>query len=114
MTKKDDVVAAPKKPLLSAKIRLIESGTEDTINFVKQLQSAGVDYIAIHCRHRIDKHIGDAHWNAGGMIVNALSRDGTNYLPILLNGGIFDRYPSCPKSIRGNTLSCSNGGNWIS
>ena len=74
-----------RKPLLSAKIRLLENGADDTIDFVKRLHSAGVDYITVHCRHRTDKHNGVADWDSGGKIVDAVSRDG---LPIVLNGGI--------------------------
>jgi tRNA-dihydrouridine synthase len=76
-----------RKPLLSAKVRLLENGIDDTIDFVKRLQSAGVDYVTVHCRHRTDKHNGVADWDSGGKIVDALSRD---ELPIVLNGGISD------------------------
>lgn len=71
------------KPALSAKIRLLKSGIDDTIQFARKLQFAGVDYIAIHCRHRSDKHEGEADWDAGGKVVSALSD-----LPIILNGGV--------------------------
>jgi len=74
-----------KKPTLSAKIRLLDGGVDDTIQFVKKLQSAGVDYVAIHCRHRTDKHNGNADWESGGKVVACLSSEG---LPIILNGGI--------------------------
>ena len=74
-----------RKPLLSAKIRLLENGADETIDFVRRLHSAGVDYITVHCRHRTDKHNGVADWDSGGKIVDAMSNDG---LPIVLNGGI--------------------------
>ncbi|KAL7555142.1 hypothetical protein ACHAWF_018777 [Thalassiosira exigua] len=45
--------------LLSAKIRLLNGGVDDTINFVRRLKVAGVDFVAIHCRYRTDKHTGD-------------------------------------------------------
>lgn len=72
------------KPRLSAKIRLLDS-VDDTIKFVRRLQSAGIDYVAIHCRQRTDKHRGEANWEAGGEIVAAFSPE----MPIVLNGGIF-------------------------
>lgn len=74
-------------PLLSAKIRLLESGVEDTIIFVKRLQSAGVDYVTVHCRNKTDKHNGNADWDSGGKIVEALT---SSKLPIVLNGGVSD------------------------
>lgn len=75
------------RPRLSAKIRLLDDGVDDTIAFVRKLQSAGADYVAIHCRRRADKHDGTPDWEAGGKIAAALSPD----LPIILNGGIMDR-----------------------
>eukprot|EP00956_Cyclotella_meneghiniana_P018688 scaffold31296_cov62-Cyclotella_meneghiniana.AAC.6 len=72
-------------PTLSAKIRLMKT-VESTIEFIQQLHQAGLDYIAIHCRHRVDKHSGNADWDAGRRIVDALSSS----LPIILNGGITD------------------------
>ena len=73
------------KPLLSAKIRLLKGGLDETVAFVRRLQTAGVDYVTVHCRHRKDKHSGRADWELGGEI--AASSD----LPIVLNGGIADR-----------------------
>lgn len=72
-------------PLLSAKIRLLGSGVDDTVDFVKRLQLAGVDYVTIHCRVRSDKHNGSADWDAGGKIIDALS---SCNMPVVLNGGI--------------------------
>ena len=72
------------KPTLSAKIRLLDNGIENTIGFARKLKSAGIDFISIHCRHRADKHNGDADWNAGAKVVAALSPE----IPIVLNGGI--------------------------
>ena len=72
------------RPLLSAKIRLLEGGAAETIGFVRKLKAAGANYVAIHCRHRTDKHTGNADWEAGGKIVDAFSSE----LPIVLNGGI--------------------------
>ena len=72
-------------PTLSAKIRLIKSA-DDTISFIQQLHKMGIDYIAIHCRHRIAKHDGEADWDAGRKIVDALCPT----LPVILNGGIGD------------------------
>lgn len=71
-------------PTLSAKIRLMDS-IADTISFIQQLHRAGIDYIAIHCRHRIDKHDGKADWDAGRYIVETLPM-----IPVILNGGIRD------------------------
>lgn len=73
------------KPLLSAKIRLLDTGVDDTIEFVRRLQSAGVDHVAIHCRHRTNKHFGNADWDSGAKIVAAFV---SSELPIILNGGI--------------------------
>ena len=72
------------RPTLSAKIRLMNE-IDDTIAFIQQLHEAGIDYIAIHCRHRIDKHDGKADWETGRKIVQALPT-----LPVILNGGIGD------------------------
>ncbi|KAL7530582.1 hypothetical protein ACHAXR_003571, partial [Thalassiosira sp. AJA248-18] len=72
------------RPSLSTKIRLLESGVDDTIDFIRKCKSAGVDNIAVHCRHRPDKHNGDADWDSGGKIVAAFPSD----FPIILNGGI--------------------------
>jgi tRNA-dihydrouridine synthase len=81
----DDVRRDNIPPLLSAKIRLSENGIDDTINFVKGLHRAGVDYVAVHCRRRTDKHVGPPDWESGKRIVNVMSSYG---LPIILNGGI--------------------------
>ena len=83
-------------PTLSAKIRLMNS-TDDTISFIQQLRKAGIDYIAIHCRHRIAKHDGEADWDAGRKIVDALPPS----LPVILNGGIGDL--ECAKSVMHRT-----------
>ena len=72
-------------PMLSAKIRLLGSGVEDTIDFVKRLRSAGADYVTVHCRDRSDKHNGSPDWDSGGKIVDAMS---SYNFPIVLNGGI--------------------------
>jgi tRNA-dihydrouridine synthase len=71
-------------PTLSAKIRLMKH-VDDTIMFIQKLQQAGIDYIAIHCRHRIDKHDGKPNLDAGRKIVQAIPS-----LPVILNGGIGD------------------------
>lgn len=78
-----DNTSDTEKPLLSAKIRLLPSGVDDTIEFVRKLNSAGADYIAIHCRYRTDKHNGEADWASGAQIVAAVPD-----LPIVLNGGV--------------------------
>jgi tRNA-dihydrouridine synthase len=78
------------KPLLSAKIRLLDKGIDETINFIRNLQAAGVDFVTVHCRYRIDKHTGPPDYISGEKIVSAFS-NGNNengYLPIILNGGI--------------------------
>ena len=71
------------KPTLSAKIRLLDGEVDDTIAFAKKLKSAGVDFLAVHCRRRQEKHDGVPDWDAGREIVAALPD-----LPIVLNGGI--------------------------
>lgn len=71
------------KPTLSAKIRLLDDGVDDTIAFAKKMKVAGIDFLAIHCRRREDKHDGDANWDAGSLIVAALPDT-----PVVLNGGI--------------------------
>ena len=73
------------KLTLSAKIRLM-STADHTISFIRQLHKAGIDYIAIHCRNRVDKHDGQADWDTGRKIVESLS----SKLPVILNGGIGD------------------------
>ena len=95
-------------PLLSAKIRLLGSGIEDTIDFVKRLQSAGADYVTVHCRDRNDKHNGDADWDSGGKIVDALSSDN---FPIVLNGGIsnFNDYQRIMEQTKCHAVMAATG-----
>jgi len=71
------------KPTLSAKIRVLDGGVDDTIVFAKKLKSAGIDFLAVHCRRRQEKHNGEPDWDAGREIVAALPD-----LPVVLNGGI--------------------------
>ena len=71
------------KPTLSAKIRVLDGGVDDTIVFAKKLQSAGIDFLSVHCRRRQEKHNGKPDWEAGREIVAALPD-----LPVVLNGGI--------------------------
>jgi len=73
-----------KRPLLSAKIRLWDSGVDDTVAFVRRMKGA-IDMIAIHCRTREEKHDGRADWEAGKRLAEELSRDG---IPVILNGGV--------------------------
>ena len=77
------------KPTLSAKIRVLDGGVDDTIEFSKKLKVAGIDFLAVHCRRREDKHNGEPDWDAGRDIVAALPD-----LPVVLNGGI-----SCLKDV---------------
>jgi len=74
-----------KRPLLSAKIRLLDGGVDNTIEFSRMLKAAGLDYLAIHCRNRSAKHDGLANHEAGSRIVDAFDD-----FPIILNGGISD------------------------
>ena len=71
------------KPTLSAKIRILDGGVQDTISFAKRLKSAGIDFLAVHCRTRQEKHNGAPDWDAGREIVAALPD-----LPVVLNGGV--------------------------
>eukprot|EP00579_Thalassiosira_antarctica_P012762 CAMPEP_0201908122 /NCGR_PEP_ID=MMETSP0903-20130614/323_1 /ASSEMBLY_ACC=CAM_ASM_000552 /TAXON_ID=420261 /ORGANISM="Thalassiosira antarctica, Strain CCMP982" /LENGTH=424 /DNA_ID=CAMNT_0048442391 /DNA_START=63 /DNA_END=1334 /DNA_ORIENTATION=- len=73
------------KPRLSAKIRLLGSGVDGTIEFIRKLQTAGVAFVVVHCRRRTDKHDGNADWDSGGKIVAAFPSGF-----IILNGGISD------------------------
>jgi len=73
-----------KMPLLSAKIRLLDE-VDDTIEFIRRLKAAGLDYLAIHCRNRSAKHDGLADHEAGSRIVDAFDD-----FPIILNGAISD------------------------
>jgi len=70
-------------PRLSCKIRLLETD-EETISFAKNLQMAGCDILALHCRRRIDKHNGKPDLNAGNKVVNAVS------IPVIINGSEVD------------------------
>ncbi len=70
VSREDDV--PPRLPLLSAKIRLSENGIDDTVNFVLGLYRAGVDYVTVHCRRRMDKHLGPPDWESGRRIVDAI------------------------------------------
>eukprot|EP00986_Skeletonema_menzelii_P019687 scaffold28932_cov143-Skeletonema_menzelii.AAC.1 len=71
------------KPTLSAKIRILDGGVDDTIAFSNKLKSVGIDFLAVHCRKRQEKHNGAPDWDAGSEIVAALPD-----LPIVLNGGV--------------------------
>jgi len=75
-----------KAPILSAKIRLLDSDVENTVQFIKRLKPY-IDLIAIHCRTRKEKHDGKADWEAGKQIVEDLAND-ENSLPVVLNGGV--------------------------
>jgi tRNA-dihydrouridine synthase len=66
-------------PRLSCKIRLLETDDE-TISFAKNLQMAGCEILALHCRRRIEKHNGKPNLDAGKKVVNALS------IPVVING----------------------------
>lgn len=68
-----------KKPFLSCKMRLLETNDE-TISFAKRLEDIGVDMLAVHCRHRIDKFGGEAIISSGKKLVECLS------IPIIING----------------------------
>jgi tRNA-dihydrouridine synthase len=69
-----------KKPRLSCKMRLLETN-DTTIDFGKNLHSAGCEILALHCRRRGDKkHNGDPDLLAGKNVVNALS------IPVVING----------------------------
>ena len=74
-----------KRPFLSAKIRLLDGGVDDTIEFIRRLKAAGLDYLAIHCRNRSAKHDGLADHEAGSRNVDAFDD-----FPIILNGSISD------------------------
>ena len=74
-----------KRPFLSAKIRLLDTGVDDTIEFIRRLKAVGLDYLAIHCRNRAAKHDGLADHEAGSRIVDAFDD-----FPIILNGGVSD------------------------
>jgi len=96
-----------KRPLLSAKIRLLES-VDDTIEFIRRLKAAGLDYLAIHCRNRSAKHDGLADHEAGFRIVDAFSSEN---FPIILNGGLSD-YSTAMQVI--DQTDCHAGKSWFS
>ncbi len=66
-------------PRLSCKIRLLDT-VEETIKFAQNLQSAGCEILALHCRRRADKHNGKPDLLAGKLVANALS------IPVVING----------------------------
>ena len=68
-----------KKPFLSCKMGLLE-GNDETISFAKRLEDTGIDMLAVHCRHRIDKFGGEAMISSGKKVVDSLS------IPIIING----------------------------
>ena len=80
----DYPVGKERRPFLSAKIRLWDSGVEDTVAFIRRMKGS-IDMIAIHCRTREEKHDGRADWEAGKRLTEELSRDG---IPVILNGGV--------------------------
>ena len=67
---------------MSCKIRLDNRGTSETVRFARALQAAGCDLLAVHCRHRGQKHDGTPDFETGAQVVKALS------IPVVINGGI--------------------------
>lgn len=76
------------RPTLSCKIRLQDT-VQQTVQLARQLQGAGCELLAVHCRRRADKHNGPADWVAGRAVAEACRA--TNYLPVVLNGGLYTR-----------------------
>lgn len=77
-TFKEDI-RVKRLPFLSSKIRLRERD-EDTVSFATELEGAGCEILAVHCRRRSDEHSGEPDLVAGKMVVDALS------IPVLING----------------------------
>ena len=73
----------PVRPRVSTKIRLFPND-QDTIDFAKQLERAGCDVLAVHCRRAGEKHNGEPDYAAGALLVQALN------IPVVINGGIYD------------------------
>ena len=71
----------PKHLKLSCKIRLFES-MDETVRFAKQLEEAGCDILAVHCRHRVVKHNGSPDIKHGQLLVDSLS------IPVIINGSL--------------------------
>eukprot|EP00547_Thalassionema_nitzschioides_P000430 CAMPEP_0194202156 /NCGR_PEP_ID=MMETSP0156-20130528/2256_1 /TAXON_ID=33649 /ORGANISM="Thalassionema nitzschioides, Strain L26-B" /LENGTH=367 /DNA_ID=CAMNT_0038927571 /DNA_START=98 /DNA_END=1201 /DNA_ORIENTATION=- len=66
---------------LSCKIRILDT-TNATIDFAKQLQDAGCDFLTVHCRQKEDKHDSKPDLQCGRALVAALQ------IPVIINGAV--------------------------
>lgn len=64
---------------LSCKIRILHT-IPATIEFARQLQDAGCDFLAVHCREAEAKHDGEPDLECGRALVDAL------HIPVIING----------------------------
>lgn len=81
---KHQMSTTTRRPRLSCKIRLRDD-LEDTLRFVHNLEKAGCDVIAVHCRRRDEKHLGLPDYETGAAIVQASN------IPIVMNGDGFSK-----------------------
>ncbi|KAL3806252.1 hypothetical protein ACHAXA_001075 [Cyclostephanos tholiformis] len=72
-------------PLLSAKIRLLDKDIDDTIDPVRRLHRAGVDYATVHCRRRRTSMRAPRTWKPGA---GSWMHCHEMHWPIILNGRI--------------------------
>eukprot|EP00978_Attheya_sp_CCMP212_P001054 scaffold2161_cov57-Attheya_sp.AAC.2 len=77
----DTHIDSKSKPLLSAKIRLLDEDIA-TLKFAQKLQVSGCDLLTVHCRGRTDKHNGEARFDTGATLIKALD------IPVIINGSI--------------------------
>jgi tRNA-dihydrouridine synthase B len=66
--------------LLSAKLRAGFDTTDDALRNAKLVEDAGLDYLAVHPRRRVDHYAGTADWRIIGLLRRELS------IPVIGNG----------------------------
>ncbi len=75
-----DAVSVP----VSAKFRKgWDSGSVNAVEFAKELEDAGADFLAIHGRTRVSMYSGRADWDIIADVVKAVE------LPVIANGDVF-------------------------
>lgn len=81
-----------KRPKLSCKIRLRKT-YKDTLDFANELILAGCQVLAIHCRHRVEKHNGHPDLDVGRRLVQELP------IPVIVNGCIIQSLQDLENSV---------------
>jgi len=88
LTLKNELLGPLGKPL-SCKIRLLET-TQETVEFVERMISAGADAVAIHARRVGHEPTVAADWNSLEEVLRVLRKRHRNF-NFLVNGDFYDR-----------------------